>query len=134
MPSAKLVVASGLAALALSACGSITVKPTSASGIPASRGRIDDPRTTKNNHVACLRKAGLSVANIGAGNLQVGAPGSGPMVLFTPTPGAAQADQIQGYRWAQGAEVIGSALVYPNQASDSELGKVEACVGTGVSG
>jgi hypothetical protein len=134
MPSAKLVVASGLAALALSACGSITVKPTSASGIPASRGRIDDPRTTKNNHVACLRKAGLSVAKIGGANLQVGAPGSGPMVLFTPTPGAAQADQIQGYRWAQGAEVIGSALVYPNQASDSELGKVETCVATGVSG
>lgn len=134
MPSAKLVVASGLAALALSACGSITVKPTSASGIPASRGRIDDPRTTKNNHVACLRQAGLSVAKIGAANLQVGAPGSGPMVLFTPSPGAAQADQIQGYRWAQGAEVIGSALVYPNQASDSELGKVEGCVAKGVSG
>ena len=134
MPSAKLVVASGLLATALSACGSITVKPTSASGTPVSRGRIDDPRTTKNNHVECLRQKDLPVTEIGANKLRVGVWPAGPTVLFTPTPGTAQADQIQGLRWAQSAEVIGSALLFPNQASDSELGKIETCVAKGVSG
>ncbi len=41
---------------------------------------------------------------------------------------------MQGNRAFQGAEVIGSALLYPNAASDSELSKVEACIAQGVSG
>ena len=51
---------------------------------------------------------------------------------FEATPGAAQALQIQGE--AQGAEIIGSAVVYPNQASDSLMNVVEGCVAKGVSG
>ena len=47
--------------------------------------------------------------------LQVGAAPAGPTVVFTPTAGAAQAQQIDGN--AQGAEVIGPALMYPNQGS-----------------
>jgi hypothetical protein len=53
-------------------------------------------------------------------------------VSFEPTPGDAQGVQIQGE--AQGAEVIGSALLYPNQAPDSLLSTVEGCVAKGVSG
>jgi hypothetical protein len=40
--------------------------------------------------------------------------------------------QIHGL--SQGAEVIGSALLYPNQASDKLLTKVENCVALGVGG
>ena len=52
--------------------------------------------------------------------------------MFTNSPGAAQADQIEGK--AQGAEVIGTALVYPNQGSDGELASIAACLQQGVSG
>jgi len=134
MPLAKLTIALGLVALALSACGSIEVKPTSSTGAPVSRGKVDDPRTTQNNHVMCLRQQHFRVAEIGPNKLQIGTWPAGPTVLFTPTAGAAQAYQIQGVRWAQGAEVIGSALLFPNQATDSELGKVETCIAEGVLG
>jgi hypothetical protein len=52
--------------------------------------------------------------------------------VFSPTPGAAQAYQIDGS--AQPAEVIGSALVYPHQAPDSVLSGIEACLAQGVQG
>jgi hypothetical protein len=134
MSSAKLAVASSLAAVALAGCGAIKVKPvaSSSSSAPVGRGRIDDPRTTKNNHLACLRQAGLSVREVGTTGLQVGTPPSGPTIVWTPTPGAAQTEQIEGK--APGAEVIGSALVYPNQGSDDVLERIEACVAKGVSG
>jgi hypothetical protein len=53
-------------------------------------------------------------------------------VTFLATPGAAQYAQISGS--AQGAEVIGAALLYPNQAPDSELSLIENCLSSGVQG
>ncbi|MGA2011920.1 MAG: hypothetical protein ABSH51_15550 [Solirubrobacteraceae bacterium] len=137
MPSAKLAVAVGLAALSLSACG-VAAKPEA--GTPAAiatdhRG-VDNPRT---KHVVCLRQAGipvtstqLTIAGRVVPGMQIGTAPSGPTVAFEPTPGDAQGLQIQGQ--AQGAEVIGSALVYPNQAPDGLLTEVENCVALGVTG
>jgi hypothetical protein len=71
------------------------------------------------------------VVEVGADGLQIGALPSGPTVQFLATIGGAQAAQIDGR--AQGAEVIGTALLYPN-ASDSELKMIEDCVAQGVSG
>jgi hypothetical protein len=134
MSSAKLVVVSGLAAVALAGCGTINIKPAASTGsaAPVSRGKLDDPRTTKNNRVECLRGAHLAVQEVGATGLQVGSPSTGPSVVFEPTAGAAQSEQIQAR--VPGAEVIGSALVYPNHAPDAELELVEGCVAKGVSG
>lgn len=134
MSSAKLAAAAGLAAVALSGCGAINVKPAAPAGSSTlvSRGKIDDPRIARVNRVSCLRKAGVSVREVGASALQVGAPSVGPYVNFEPTPGGAQFDQISG-RYP-GAEVIGSALLFPNHAPDALLSKVEACIGQGVSG
>jgi hypothetical protein len=64
--------------------------------------------------------------------LQIGTKPYGPTVQFTPTPGAAQEVQIGGQ--VESAEVIGSALLYPNQASDALLQKVEDCMAKGVTG
>lgn len=132
MCSAKLVVACGLAALALSACGS-SARPiagsVSASGKTAGRGVIDDPR---HKHVQCLEAHHLPVTDIGTTDLQIGTPGVGPKVSFQPTPGAAQDAQISGK--VENAEVIGSALLYTNQASDKELQVVEDCLAQGVKG
>jgi hypothetical protein len=64
--------------------------------------------------------------------MQIGTKPSGPTVQFMPTPGAAQEAQISGQ--VESAEVIGSALLYPNQAPDGLLQKVESCVAKGVKG
>jgi hypothetical protein len=137
MPSAKLAVAIGLSALSLAACGT-TSKPEAgtAKAIAKSHKGLDDPRK---KHIACLQQEHVAVhreQNTVAGKVlpgfTVGAAGSGPTVSFEPTPGDAQGVAIQGE--AQGAEVIGSALLYPNQASDKLLSRVESCVAKGVSG
>jgi hypothetical protein len=137
MPSAKLAVAIGLSALSLSACGT-TSKPEA--GTPAAKVKsqhgLDDPRT---KHIKCLKQEGLSVRReqiVVAGKtlpgFQVGTGPGAPTVGFESTPGTAQGVQIEGE--SQGAEVIGSALLYPNQGSDALLTKVEGCVAKGVSG
>jgi hypothetical protein len=127
MSLAKLLAASCLAVLALAACGSTSVHPRG-----AGHGKVDDPRTAKNDHLACMRGDHLPVQTVGLTGIQIGAPPAGPRVVFTPTAGAAQADQIQAL--AEGAEVIGSALLYPNQGSDRELNQIETCLSQGVSG
>jgi hypothetical protein len=137
MPSAKLAAAIVLSALSLSACG-ITSKPEAGTPKAIANGHkgLDDPRT---NHIDCLSQEHIpfsleqrTVAGKVLPSVQVGTAPSGPTVSFEPTPGDAQGVQIQGE--AQGAEVIGSALVYPNQAADGLLSAVEGCVAKGVSG
>jgi hypothetical protein len=133
MPSAKLAVVAGLAALSLSACGT-TSKPeagTLKATVKSHKG-VDDPRK---KHIQCLQQDHIPVRRVtlnGMPGLEVGTPPAGPTVAFQPTPGAAQSLQIHGQ--AQSAEVIGSALVYPNQAPDKLLSKVETCVAQGVTG
>jgi hypothetical protein len=138
MSSAKLVAAACVAALALSGCGGVTANPVAGSrDVTKGRGKVDDPLTNKPNHVACLKQAGLTVSEVlvgGAPGLQIGTAPTGPTVFFAPTPGAAQELQLGGNPRYQGAEVIGSALLYPNQASDNELGAVEKCLANGVAG
>jgi hypothetical protein len=116
------------AAIALSACGS-SVKPTT-----GSRGKIDDPRTAHTNHVKCLTNHHLHVQKVGLNEILVEPQLSGPRIVFEPTPGMAQGAQISGSRTEQGAEVIGSALVYPNAASDKETKVVENCISEGIVG
>jgi hypothetical protein len=117
-----------LAALALSACGS-SIKPQT-----GSRGRVDDPRTAHADHAKCISQHHLAVHKLGLNELQIGAAPAGPKVVFEPTPGQAQGVQISGLREQQGAEVIGSALLFPAQASDQELADIETCLATGVIG
>jgi hypothetical protein len=130
MSCAKLALAAGLAAILLSACGN-TAKPEAGTlkAVGTTRKQIDDPRKT---HVACLRAEHIPVVEFNRTWLQVGSKPTGPTVEFEPTPGAAQELQIDGQ--VESAEVIGSALLYPNQAPDSLLTKVEACMAKGVSG
>jgi hypothetical protein len=137
MPSAKLAAAIVLSALSLSACG-ISSKPEAGTRNAIINGHkgLDDARA---KHTACLKQEHvafhleqLTVAGKVEPSIQVDAPPAGPTISFEATPGAAQALQIQAE--AQGAEIIGSALVYPNQASDSLMTVVENCMAKGVSG
>jgi hypothetical protein len=137
MPSAKLAAAIVLSALSLSACG-ISSKPEAGTPKAIANGHkgLDDPRS---KHITCLKQAHIAfhlqqraVAGKILPSFQVDTAPAGPTVTFEPTPGDAQGVQIQGE--AQGAEVIGSALLYPNQAPDKLLSVVERCVAKGVSG
>jgi hypothetical protein len=122
-------------AVALAGCsGAVRVQPTTPSGSTklVSRGRVDSPLTDTDNHLGCMRSAHLPVQVVSPIELRVGSAPSGPTIVFTNSPGAAQSDQIQGM--SQGAEVIGTALVYPNQGSYAELASIAACLQQGVQG
>jgi hypothetical protein len=96
-------------------------------------GQVDRLRR---EHYFCILGAGLPAYTFTAAGgrpaIQVGSPPSGPTVVFEPTDGAAQMVQIEGQ--AQSAEVIGSALLYPNIASDQTLAAVERCLALDVTG
>jgi hypothetical protein len=123
-----------ISAVALAGCGAVKVQPSAPSGSTklASRGRVDSPVTGIHDHLGCLQAAHLPVQAISPIKLQVGSAPAGPTIVFTPSPAVAQADQIEGS--VQAAEVIGSALVYPNQGSDAELATIGACLAQGVQG
>jgi hypothetical protein len=121
----------GLVAVSVSACANLS-KPYDGGvkdGKLVSRGKLDDPRIV---HYKCLKAHHLLVSEPSVTEIQVGRPGVGPLIRFLATPGFAQATQISGQ--AQAAEIIGSAQLYPNQASDAELTVVEACTALGVTG
>ena len=132
----RVVTAAVFAALglAVAGCGAVKVQPSTPAGSSklSSRGRVDSPLTNMRNHLACLRDAHLPVQVASSTRLQVGPAPSGPTIVFSSTPGAAQAYQINGS--AQGAMVIGSALVYPNHGSDAELSSIGSCLAQGVQG
>ena len=129
----QTAVAFAALAFAVAGCGAVQVQPTTPAGSStlASRGRVDSPVKMK-NHLACLRDAHLPVQVVSATRLQIGPAPAGPTIVFSPTPGGAQVYQIDGS--AQAAEVIGSALVYPNQGSDGEMATIGACLAQGVQG
>jgi hypothetical protein len=136
MSSAKVAAAAVLVATSLSACG-VAAKPVAGSAAAAatSKKQVFDPRT---KHEMCLTTAGIKwhakslPGHPPIPTIQVMTRPTGPTVEFKATPGAAQDAQITGQ--AQGAEVIGSALLYPNMASDALLNKVEKCMTVGVTG
>lgn len=138
MSLAKVAVVCAFLALLVSACG-VAEKPVA--GTPHLReyagyhGLVDDPRTPQ---VACLKSDKLPFHEYYADGvqhlpaIQVGSGTQGPTIIFYPTAGISQGLQIMGQETA--AEVIGSLLVYPNQASHRVLTKVEACASIGVKG
>jgi hypothetical protein len=132
MSLAKLAGACALLALALSACGTSSKPLAGSSGVVdkrAGRGVVDDPRT---KHLNCLRQHHIQAVKVGQTKLQIGTAPGGPSVVFAPTPGAAQREQIVGQ--VVNSEVIGSALLAPNEASDQELKVIEDCLSQGVNG
>ena len=125
MPHAKPAAAVVAVAMVLCGCSAV-IKP------PHGRGAAADPRTAGPNRFACLIAHHLPAKKVGQTTIQIGPLPDGPTVQFLPTQGASQAAQIDGE--VQGAEVIGSALLYPHQAGDVELTQIENCVAAGVTG
>lgn len=125
MPPVKSAALAACVVVSLSACSS-AVKPSQG------HGKRDDPRTDNPNRVACLHNHRLPVQLVGQTGIQIGPLPSGPTIAFAPTPGGAQHLQITGQ--AQGAEVIGAALLYPHGGTDAELNAIETCLSQSVTG
>jgi hypothetical protein len=137
MSAVKVAVACGLVALLVSACG-IPQKPEAGTANLKKQhgfyGHTDDPRI---KHANCLRADRLPVHEYYTAKghvpaIQIGSLPAGPTIVFYSTAGIAQGLQIQGHD--EGAEAIGSALLFPNNAPGTELTKIEACTSIGVSG
>ena len=133
MSSAKIAAACAVVAVSLSGCG-VASKPEagSAQAATAAKHSLADPRT---RHIKCLAADHIPYTEKmvdGYPSIQIGQAPSGPLAEFTKTPGAAQNVQMEGK--SQGAMVIGSALIYPNQASYTFMDKVAKCMSLGVSG
>lgn len=120
MPHAKPAAAITAVATILCGCGAV-VKP------PQGRGHIENPR---GGQLQCLLAHHLPAVAVGGTGIQIGALPAGPTVQFEPSNGAAETLKVEGQ--AQGAEMIGSALLYPHQAPDSELSQIESCVDHGM--
>jgi hypothetical protein len=122
MPHAK---PAAIIAAAVILCGcSATVKP------PQGRGQVEDPRTDS-GRLQCLLAHHFPATTTGRTGIQIGPLPGGPTVQFEYSDAAAETRQVDGT--AQGAEVIGTALLYPHRASDAELNQIENCVSQGMS-
>jgi hypothetical protein len=139
MHLAKLVAACGLVVVALfvSACG-IQAKPVAGTShllrSPGNHSYVNDPRRP---YIKCLRNDGFTLTKFNYGSeklraMQINSKPTGPTVVFEPTPGIAEGDQMKGQEEA--AEVIGSAVIYPWHSADKLMKKVEGCLATKVKG
>ena len=136
MSLAKVAAAAVLAAMSLSACG-VKAKPVAGSQAADTYSK-QHFFSALTKHEQCLTQEHIKWHVTRLRNhptiptIQVMTRPSGPTIEFQATPGAAQDVQIKGL--SQGAEAIGSALLYPNQATDKLLNKVEPCISKGVTG
>jgi hypothetical protein len=124
------------AAVLLAGCGSTghNKGPESKDKTPAAGGGVNTTSTTPNKSdkraVAfdCIvNKEGIKARLAGENLIQVGDdPKTDPRIEFYVTQGEAEGKQFAGD--AQGAEQIGSALLYVRDAPDDLLEKLETCL------
>jgi hypothetical protein len=87
----------------------------------------DDDADKRGAAIACLTEdKGLPAREEGDNQILVGDPETGPRVVFYLTSGQAEAAQFEGR--GEGAEQIGSALLFVRQGSEDDLEDVEACL------
>jgi hypothetical protein len=109
------------AALALAACGG-----SDAPARPGGKGQAPDPNDKRAVALDCItNKQQVPAALVGEKAIQVGQAG-GPRIEFLISGGEAEGRQFQGD--AQGAEQIGSTLLFLNDGSDDQIKKIEKCL------
>ena len=97
-----------------------------AGNVPTGKNHASRPYDPRDPVVGCIHGKGLDARKSGAAAIAVGTGAGRPRIVFAPTSGAAEADHVRP--GAEGAEVIGDALLYVGGGSDSELGKLEDCL------
>lgn len=142
MSSSKVAVICGLAvALLLAGCG-VAAKPEAGTphlkDQPGFHGVYDDQRPTR---ATCLRQDGIHFIEFTTKDEIGGTPQMlqaikitgkphGATIIFYPEAEIAEGMQIMGQD--EGSELIGSALLFPNDTTGRQLTTVETCVASGV--
>ena len=96
-------------------------------GDSAANGEGPDPNDKRANALECItEEKELEARPVGDNEIQVGDEKTGPRVRFYLTGGEAEAAQFSGR--AEGAEHIGSALLFTRGGSEDVLEDVELCL------
>jgi hypothetical protein len=103
-----------LALALLPACGSDDAAPS------------EDDSDKRAAALACLEEDGIDARLEGEDQIVIGEGGGAPHVQFFLTAGESEAAQFEGD--GEGAEQIGSALLYVGSGSDELLEDVENCL------
>jgi hypothetical protein len=98
----------------LPACGSDDAAPS------------DDDSDKRAAAMTCLEEAGVPAELRGEEEIVIGDGQGAPHIKFFLTSGESEAAQFEGD--GEGAEQIGSALLYVGEGSDELLEKVELCL------
>lgn len=94
---------------------------------PASAPPEIDPNDERALTLDCItRVRGIEATLEGEDFIQVGAAPDGPRIEFVQFSGEAEGRQLEGD--AEGAEQIGSALLFVNGGSDRLLDELEHCL------
>ena len=116
-----------VAVLVLAGCGSER-QPSQSGGQSASLGGAYtyEPYQPRDKMLKCLRGKGVKAVAVGQDAIQFLPLPASPRIVVAATPDAATALQVRGR--AEGAQLMGSALVYANQASNRQIKRIQDCV------
>ncbi len=116
-----------IAALVLAGCGSVR-QPSQSGGESATRGGAYGfkPYQPRDKLLKCLRRKGVEAVAVGQDSIQfLPLPGA-PRIVMAATPDAATALQVRGR--SEGAQLMGSALVFANQATKRQIEQIQDCL------
>lgn len=116
-----------LLALTVAGCGSVRTADQSG-GQDAVRGGAAGfkPFQPRDRLIECLREKGVEAVAKGEDEIQVLPASTGPRIVMAADPEAATALQVRGK--AEGAELMGRALVYAGRSSDAQVEQVQDCL------
>ena len=111
----------------LAGCGSVRTAEQSG-GEDAIRGGAAGFKTfqPRDELLQCLRAGGAEAIAVGEDVIQMLPAGTAPRIVMQVEPAAAVVRQIRGN--AEGAEVIGRAVVYAGRSSDSQVELIQDCL------
>lgn len=122
----RIVTAIALA-VAIAGCGSVRTSPQSGGEDPVRGGaagfKTYQPRDTL---LECLRGKGAAAVPVGEDVIQMLPASSAPRIVMEPEAGFATGLQSRGK--AEGAELIGRALVYAGRSSDAQVELIQDCL------
>lgn len=130
-----LVLVLCLAVVALAGCGADAAPDPPRAGIlggsqragTGARIRVRRPFDPVPSLLRCLRESKVRGARRRNEEVMVGPAAQGLRIRFLATGGVAETAQLEGR--AEGAEVLGRALLYPGRAPERILKRVEDCAG-----
>lgn len=115
-----------LASAGLGACGGSDAVTPPRPGVVGAHAVVPRPYNPMTNVVACLHGEGIATRPTAPNEVRLAPAATGMRVRLAITPGAADAAQLRG--GAEGAEVIGSAMLFVGSASDAQIARVERCL------